>query len=111
MTDTAAREAQYRYATLIDSRLITGHEHLEAQRAAFIAGAEWRDAQVAELKQVLADVVARWDECLPEIRAAETLAYVHGWRYAGPPDGMKLVIERARALSDPGEEGLGQDGE
>lgn len=49
MTDTAAHEeAERRYIAFSDSSESDDPEYFQAQARAFIAGAEWRDAQVAE---------------------------------------------------------------
>ncbi len=57
-----------------------------------------RAAGRAELEGALQALLNRWDEVLPYIMEADSLAHIHGWRYRGPEGGMAQVIEATRAL-------------
>ena len=50
-----------------------------------------------ELRAAAAAMVKRWDEVLPSIQEAESMAYVHGWRYSGPEGGLKAQMDALRA--------------
>ena len=63
-------------------------------------------ADVAELVEVLAAVVARFTEVQPAIANAEKIAWLHGWRYAGPTMEQPLseadiVLARVRGEKEP----------
>lgn len=51
------------------------------------------EARVRELEAQIAAIKARWDECLPAIQSAESIAFIHGWRYRGPAGGMAVVLD------------------
>ncbi|KKL99210.1 hypothetical protein LCGC14_1816680 [marine sediment metagenome] len=59
-----------------------------------------RAAVRAEVEGALRGLVERWDECLPSIMGAESMARIHGWSYDGPEGGMRPALNVARALLD-----------
>ena len=60
-----------------------------------------RADEATRWREAVSTALERWDECLPSISTAESVAYIHGWRYGGPDEGMKPVIDRLRSLLDP----------
>lgn len=117
-TEQAAREAAARWYENFGYKL-PGTTHYDGVLDGAAFGAEWQRAQsttgwyeaglndgrvqveeleerIKALEAAARAVLACWDEALPAIRGAATLAYIHGKRYEGPS--MAEPIAALRAL-------------